>query len=240
MYKWTSLQSSGTNSKEPLFTEVKHLNRMASSSVLLLVLCGLAAYKLQVCNTLIHPTIISSEDEFMCIPANFPKNHVCRTLFPNHTRVMAPNSFQINERRNGFFYSRTPEQHLSATMVEFEKVLRHLTEKVQCSDKIATLLCFFYFPSCTDVQIGSKDLKFTAFPCRSLCEEVTALDSDSWGPYFQGCNYTYGEDMNGHTRQVYTEEHCVNETHLSYCNIRHPAEIEPEDCNKLNSSKPVT
>ena len=39
---------------------------------------------------------------------------------------------------------------------------------------------------------------------------------------------------------MYSEEHCINGTHLSYYAIRHPAEIEPDDCNKLDRSKSVT
>ena len=138
------------------------------------MLCGFSAYQLQVCNTLTNSTIIPSEDEFKCIPANFSRGHVCRTLFPNLTRVMTPNFFQINEERKGFFSSHTPGQHFEASMVEFGKLVGLLTEKDQCFGKI----CFFYFPSCNDVQI-----------------------SNGCGPYLQGYNCMYGEDKNRHTRQ---------------------------------------
>ena len=148
---------------------------------------------------------------------------------------MVPNSSQINEWNKGFFATYTPEDHFDASMVEFGKLVVLLTSKDQCSNKIGTLLCFFYFPSCNIVQIGSMNLTFTTFPCRSLCEEVTALDSEcsriipnhTWGPYFQGCNLTYG--VNGQTRQVYSEERCINATHPSYHQLK--------NCNKINSSK---
>ena len=64
---------------------------------------------------------------------------------------MTPNFFRINEDRKGLFSLCTPEQHFEESMVELGKLVGLLTEKDQCSDKIVTLLCIYYFPSCNDV-----------------------------------------------------------------------------------------
>ena len=211
-----------------------------SVSIVLLALCTLAASLLEVSLSIPMPP----EDEFTCIPANFPSEHVCGTLFPNLTSIMSPNPNQINGRQNTLFSGFSPELYFNNSLAEFENFRSLLTGKDQCSNKIATLLCFFYFPSCSEVGYGSEKKRYTVFPCRTLCEEVTALDSEctrtipkTWGPFFQGCNYTYGEDENGHTRQVYSEKSCANGTHLSYYDIKHP--VKDKDCIKLNTSKSI-
>ena len=212
---------------------------MSSSSTILLAICALAAYQLEVTFSHTIPISVSPEDDFMCIQPRFPKNHICSTLFPNLTSVMAPNPSQINERRNGFLTNLNPRQHFEDSLVQFEQLERLFLSTFAgdtCSDKIATLLCFFYFPSCNEVELGNSTPKFTAFPCRSLCEEVTAIDSEctkrftgsTWGPHFLGCNYTYGGDS--YRKQVYTEKNCVNSTH--------PIQLRAEDqCKKISPCK---
>ena len=209
-----------------------HLNNMSPLSTLL-VLCGLAAYNLHVSSSKILTPI--QQSEFMCMEEKFPENHVCKTLFPRHSSIMVPNPDQI--LNNGILRLNSLEDYFNASLDEFKKVSSLLTSRYQCSNKIATLLCFFYFPSCSIAEINSKKEIFTAFPCRSLCKEVTALDSEctriipnnKWGPFFQGCNFTYGNDMTGQARQVYSDKQCVNATHLSYHQV--------QNCKKINTSK---
>ena len=199
---------------------------MSLSSVLL-ALCAIAfqaRFSLQ--------NVIIPEDDFACIPAAFPADHVCKTLFPNLTSIMAPSPSQIIGGPNTF----NPELSFSNSLKNFSEWKNLLTGEDQCSNKIATLLCFFFFPSCTEVRSDSGSQKYVAFPCQSLCQEVTALGSQctsmlpkSWGPYFLGCNYTYGTDINGHTRNVYTEDTCVNQTHPSYHSVKY--------CPKIDRSK---
>lgn len=83
----------------------------------------------------------------------------------------------------------------------------------QCSDKLGTLLCFFYFPFCVETV--------TTRPCLSLCKEVTHVNSTCtkelarygihWAQHFDCANY-----KNVEGNPVYGEENCANETQMPW------------------------
>ena len=211
---------------------------MWSTTSALLVLCAVAAYQLQLATSSRVPP---QEDEFQCYDAEFPTDHICRTLFPNHTRIMSPNPLQLNERREGFFAHLSSAQYFQKSLESFGEFRPLLTGQDQCSNKIAILLCFSYFPSCMEMGHASHK-KYLTFPCRSLCQEVTALGSkcterisnfnSSWGP-FHSCDYSFMGNK-GNKTQMYTEEHsqCINQTHGSYYEINKTQ----HECNKINTT----
>ena len=111
------------------------------------------------------------------------ENHYCNRF--GYTTTYFPNPRQQN-------------LHLSSTEEYKQNAIREFNDffpllETGCSSKLPILLCFFYFPLC---EVGQ-----CAYPCRSLCEEVTGPDSEctkilnglgfDWPEQFNCTHYQY-------------------------------------------------
>ena len=170
-----------------------------------------------------------------CLPtslpaSSFPPDHVCKRLFSGTTRITVPNPLSAG-------MGGTPEEWFKQALLAFDPFnaaflnAALLNENQFCSDKIYTLLCFFYFPIC------AEDDRFpggvSVFPCKDVCTEITREDSNctrqlkqaqekhgkefekeenrGWS-HFKHCNYTYKSDSST-TVAVFNSSICVNNRH---------------------------
>lgn len=98
-----------------------------------------------------------------------------------------------------------------------------------CSDKLATLLCFLYFPFCSP----GSDL--VVYPCRELCEEITDPDSEctqwlnsyglEWGKHFDCRNFKIFST----NETVYKEKSCAAGTIPPPATPRPRPPTDPDD-----------
>lgn len=72
---------------------------------------------------------------------------------------------QINGQPRNAMFPNPRGQYMADAMKEFNDFATLMDKG--CSEKLGTLLCFFYFPFCT------PGYSIVIKPCRSLCEEVT-------------------------------------------------------------------
>ena len=169
---------------------------------------------------------VESQPSYSCLPASavLPTDHVCWNIYTRDTSVMVPNPQQTH------FMHRNPPNDLKDIQAAVNESRNEILLQIcvfsspdYCSNKILTLICLFYFPTC---RYGENGLLPPVFPCHSLCKEVTAPESECsrrvnnyWGPIYKGCNYTYysgGDSLNedGGFRPVYYKEYdCANRTH---------------------------
>ena len=169
---------------------------------------------------------VKSQPSYSCLPASavLPTDHVCRDIYTNDTIIMVPNPEQTHFfRRNAPTDLKDIQTAVNESCKEIQRQIVAFSSPDYCSNKILTLLCFFFFPIC---GYGENGLAPPVFPCLSLCKEVTAPESNCsrrvnnyWGPIYKGCNYTYysggdSSNPNGGFRQVYKESsYCANGTH---------------------------
>ena len=178
---------------------------------------------------LLYTLGVESQPSYFCLPACevLPTDHVCWNIFDKNTSVMVPNPEQT--RSFGRNPPTDPKDIGVAVNESSNEILRQISAfsyPDYCSNKILTLVCLFYFPTC---GYGENGLLPPVFPCLSVCEEVTAPESECsrrinniWGPVYKGCNYTYysgGDAYNkeGGFRQVYKESSSNSSSESSYC-----------------------
>ena len=111
-----------------------------------------------------------------------PKTPTIINVPPEPDRVCEPfdqpycRCFNPDERTHALF-----PNHRNQTATDAEMEFRYFIQpggnviKNGCSDKIGTLLCFFYFPPCNPQTDNKANTTLTTqefLPCRRLCEEV--------------------------------------------------------------------
>lgn len=178
----------------------------------------------------------SCQSSYFCYPAEkaLPANHVCRTSFPNQTSIMVPSPRQTHHMgRNIPAKSEhmVIESIIAVSLKAIATEIAGVSYPDYCSNKILTLLCFFYFPTCFTSDNEAKTLYPPIFPCRQLCEELTAEDTECtkkvkqhlprWGPLYDHCNYTYFNGLTGKEEPVYAHWNdtgkCVSGSHPGKC-----------------------
>lgn len=146
-----------------------------------------------------------------CEPECRPFQHFyCNTFNYYYAQFPNPRQGKESELPDG----RTYEQD---AFIEFNHFLSALD--TECSDKLGTFLCFFYFPFC----IPHPDIKVSITPCRSLCEEVISNCADQLKAFnitledlqhFNCSHYEYNGCNGPKGGKVYIEEEhlCANDT----------------------------
>lgn len=204
-----------------------HQSEMASITITttLLLTCTLAAYYLQITAGAPHAHkrditgapatavtgAISVDDTATCSPLI---HDYCKSFddfggrtvgFPNPRQVLggrdlvpAPDT-EKGETWNSVYYANA--------LKEFNEFVPLLS--TQCSDKLGTLLCFFYFPFCAKNEHSYSLIR----PCLSICEEVTQAASDctammtqygyKWPEHFKDCENYNTTSNNGSLERVY-------------------------------------
>ena len=172
----------------------------------------------------------TAESDYTCSPL---LHDYCKSFATSGGRTVGlPNPRQGNNpdllREGETYYSNAVKE-----FTEFSLLLN-----TQCSDKLGTLLCFFYFPFCD----GDR----TTRPCLSLCEEVTNANSTctkelakygiSWGAQFDCANYMYNGE------HVFVEENCANEAQMPWPYVPSPSPVPtPETTSdKIEASTATT
>ena len=138
----------------------------------------------------------------------------------NYGRARFPNPRQEKESElpNGI---KTYEDDAFREFNDFGSLL-----DTGCSNKLGTLLCFFYFPFC----INDPTIQVRILPCRSLCQEVVSDCAEDlemvfaqqghsnrgWKdlPHFNCTHYTFDGCNGPKGEPVFIEEEgmCANET----------------------------
>ena len=85
--------------------------------------------------------------------------------FPDHYCSRAMNSSTV------YFPNPRGHETLEEAMAEFNDFIPLLQSG--CHEKLGTLLCFIYFPFCTDAYPSLR-----VYPCKEACEEVTDKDGN--------------------------------------------------------------
>lgn len=145
----------------------------------------------------------------------------CRTFQHNYCNsfgyytTMSPNPRQTD------LTLASPDLYIADAALEFSHFTRLLDSG--CSDKLGTLLCFLYFPFCSIIPDSAA--QEVVFPCRSVCEEVTNVNSKcteemkkyniSWADHFNCSMFQH----NG--RPVYIDPSegtglCTNDTQMPW------------------------
>lgn len=183
---------------------------------------ALAAYLLQTTSSapsMSAPTATMGSNP-QCVEYTHP---YCKRF--NYTHAMFPNPRQ---RDLQLFSPRLllPKDYENNAWSEFSHFFSLLD--TECSAKLGTLLCFFYFPLCNPLKDPLKG--DTVYPCRSLCEEVTKTGGEcdrqlatisaqegsttilSWKEtlHFNCSHYTYRSKL------VYKENFCANNTQVKW------------------------
>ena len=166
------------------------------------------------------------QPSYFCYPVSevLPKDHACRVAFPNLTSVMIPSPEQtLLHERNPPVQELEIQAAINESIQALNQEIGLLSYPDYCSNRILTLLCFYYFPTCsTSLLNGLLD---PVFPCRSLCEELTAPESECsksidshWGPRYKNCSATYWSGTTGGELPVYgywnDTAKCASGTHL--------------------------
>lgn len=163
-------------------------------------------------------SVVADEE---CAPQCRPFHHPYCNSFPNFYFAQFPNPRQ--SRESDLPKGVTYEQE---AVKEFNDFIPLLNTK--CSDKLGTLLCFFYFPFC------SPYFPVNIRPCRSLCEEVCSECAEEleavfaergfpgygWKdlPQFNCSNYEF-DGCNGQKgEKVFIEKQgqCANDTQMPW------------------------
>lgn len=136
---------------------------------------------------------------------SLPKDHICRTLFSGVPGYAVPYPKLLQEgvdATNVFNVFQT-------AMTEFDSYNFVFQKGNFCSDKIYTLLCFYFFP--IYVSPSSPPI----LPCNDVCEEVTKAGSN--------CTQALLEGQMQHLGTEFKQSEDRGWQSLGICNSTYPA-----------------
>lgn len=182
----------------------------------------------------------AEEDEgSRCVSCVHP---YCRTFNPSYTHSSLPNPRQgsLEDIKN---HDGPDATYCSNAIKEFEQFIPLLN--THCSDKLGTLLCFFYFPFCNSLGVNIR-------PCESLCDEVCRNCSDALEDIFAQAGFpglgwedlrqfNCSNEING--EKVFNEkkDQCANNTQAPWIpGIFGPTIPRPTSPTTPKPEKPAT
>lgn len=153
-----------------------------------------------------------SQPSYYCFPVEaLPSDNICRRMFRGQTSIMVVSPKQSKCYRRDIPNSQ--EEIKKAITMSTQQIISQLGLLIYpdyCSNKMLTLLCFFYFPTYVQVQQRNRTPSKTRIPLPSAVRrnhgsrprECSRRVRSFWGPFCNGCNCTYSSDETGANEPV--------------------------------------